>query len=318
MRTKRKIAKWLQAFMLMGCIAIAFSACKKDKDSKDNGLRVNPTWETPSEDGHEMENPKMWVFNAETGSLVAVNAYNTVAELASQNFDLPGGKYKILVTTNLTAPFYIRQATRGEIPSDTGLGNIVIGLEDDKLIKNNAYFGMNEIIINEDGGRMVIESPMKGVLSNVNLIINGLPTDTEVKLHFNNTALNFYPTRKNQDGEYGVTGDEIKQTDLDTFINHNINFETGDIYLMPIIQNDKNTLIQLDIIRLDNNYNKVETEYDLIAPAMKPGGKYEIKLNYPDLLPSRPTMHLEKTKIDDWTEGWVYKGEILNPEEKKK
>lgn len=282
MRTKRKIAKWLQAFMLMGCIAIAFSACKKDKDSKDNGLRVNPTWETPSEDGHEMENPKMWVFNAETGSLVAVNAYNTVAELASQNFDLPGGKYKILVTTNLTAPFYIRQATRGEIPSDIGLGDIVIGLEDNKMIKNNAYFGMNEIIINEDGGRMVIESPMKGVLSNVNLIINDLPTDTEVKLHFNNTALNFYPTRKNQDGEYGVTGDEIKQTDLDTFINHNINFETGDIYLMPIIQNDKNTLIQLDIIRLDNNYNKVETEYDLIAPAMKPGGKYEIKLNYPD------------------------------------
>ena len=45
---------------------------------------------------------------------------------------------------------------------------------------------------------------------------------------------------------------------------------------------------------------------------MKSGGKYQINLEYEEM---KPYMYLTSTKIDDWTEGWIYRGEILNPED---
>lgn len=53
------------------------------------------------------------------------------------------------------------------------------------------------------------------------------------------------------------------------------------------------------------------SNYDIEAPVMKSGGKYQINLEYEEM---RPYMYLTSTKIDDWTEGWEYRVEILNPE----
>nr|WP_302349199.1 hypothetical protein [uncultured Prevotella sp.] len=45
---------------------------------------------------------------------------------------------------------------------------------------------------------------------------------------------------------------------------------------------------------------------------MKSGGKYKINLEFEEM---KPYMYLTSTKIDDWTEEWIYRGEILNPED---
>ena len=56
----------------------------------------------------------------------------------------------------------------------------------------------------------------------------------------------------------------------------------------------------------------VVSNYDIEAPIMKSGGKYQINLEYEEM---KPYMYLTSMKIDDWIEGWVYRGEILNPED---
>ena len=58
--------------------------------------------------------------------------------------------------------------------------------------------------------------------------------------------------------------------------------------------------------------NGTVSNYDIEAPIMKFGGKYQINLEYGEM---KPYMYLTSTKIDDWTEEWIYRGEILNPED---
>ena len=84
-------------------------------------------------------------------------------------------------------------------------------------------------------------------------------------------------------------------------------FVTKTMYLMPTCDGVQNTNLFIVLKTPDGN----STRYDLKAPVMKPSGKYIVNLEYSEM---KPEMNLTSVKIDDWTEGWVYYGEIFDPE----
>ena len=83
---------------------------------------------------------------------------------------------------------------------------------------------------------------------------------------------------------------------------------TPTLRLMPTIGRSESTIIYLIITLAGGN----ELECAILAPPMRPSGKYILTLKYDEM---RATMIVDPYKINEWTEGWVVNGEILDPDD---
>ena len=142
MKAKRRFNIWLWVLLCVPCL---LTSCDHDvhDDKEESGLSVSLTWADEADQGTEVKDVKLWIFNADDGSLVEEKHYGSAQEVASQRFKLPEGTYRILTTTNLTEPFFISEQTR----SLTNWNNILIGLTNPKDVKHNAYFGVADVKI---------------------------------------------------------------------------------------------------------------------------------------------------------------------------
>ena len=150
------------------CVPCLLTSCDHDvhDDKEESGLSVSLTWADEADQGTEVKDVKLWIFNASDGSLVKEKQYGGAQEVASQRFQLPEGTYRILTTTNLTEPFFISEQTR----SLTNWNNIQIGLTNPKDVKHNAYFGVADVKIDNKEGSYVVQTPIKSVLSELTII----------------------------------------------------------------------------------------------------------------------------------------------------
>ena len=141
------------------CVPCLLASCDHDvhDDKEESGLSVSLTWADEADQGTEVKDVKLWIFNASDGSLVEEKQYGGAQEVASQRFQLPEGTYRILTTTNLTEPFFISEQTR----SLTNWNNILIGLTNPKDVKHNAYFGVADVKIDNKEGSYVVQTPIK-------------------------------------------------------------------------------------------------------------------------------------------------------------
>jgi hypothetical protein len=232
---------------------------------------------------------KLWIFNADDGSLVEEKQYGSAQEVASQRFQLPEGTYRILTTTNLTEPFFISEQTR----SLTNWNNILIGLTNPKDVKHNAYFGVADVKIDNKEGSYVVQTPIKSVLSELTIIIENIPKGTEMSGKALDCAGCLFPTQKNSDGDYGLPSIEPTEVEIPTILATESTLKSEVIRLMPTIQGSPASHVYLRLLLPNGTLQ----EYDITAPAMKVGGKYELRLNYNQM---QPKMNLEAT-INGWT-----------------
>ena len=160
------------------CVPCLLTSCDHDvhDDKEESGLSVSLTWADEADQGTEVKDVKLWIFNANDGSLVEEKQYGSAQEVASQRFQLPEGTYRILTTTNLTEPFFISEQTR----SLTNWNNILIGLTNPKDVKHHAYFGVADVKIDNKEGSYVVQTPLKSVLAELTIIIENIPKGTEM------------------------------------------------------------------------------------------------------------------------------------------
>ena len=274
MKAKRRFNIWLWVLLCVPCL---LASCDHDvHDGEDEGgLSVSLTWADEADQGTEVKDVKLWIFNADDGSLVEEKHYGSAQEVASQRFALPEGHYQILAITNLIEPFFTTDQTRAL----TNWNNIQIGLTNPKDVNHNAYFGVADVRIDNKEGNYVVQNPMKSVLSELTVIIENVPKGTEMSGKALDAAWCLFPTQKNGDGDYGLPS--IKPT------------ESEIIRLMPTIQGSPASHVYLRLLLPNGTLQ----EYDITAPAMKVGGKYELRLNYNQM---QPKMNLEAT-INGWT-----------------
>ena len=68
MRTNTKINVWLWVLL---CIPCLFTACDHNvHDDEDGSLSVSLAWQDETDHGTEVKDVKIWIFNADNGSLV--------------------------------------------------------------------------------------------------------------------------------------------------------------------------------------------------------------------------------------------------------
>lgn len=288
MKAKRRFNIWLWVLLCVPCL---LTSCDHDvhDDKEESGLSVSLTWADEADQGTEVKDVKLWIFNASDGSLVEEKQYGGAQEVASQRFQLPEGTYRILTTTNLTEPFFISEQTR----SLSNWNNILIGLTNPKDVKHNAYFGIADVKIDNKEGSYVVQTPIKSVLAELTIIIENIPKGTEMSGKVLDCAGCLFPTLKNSDGDYGLPSIEPAEVELPTLLATESTLKSEVIRLMPTIQGSSASHIYLRLQLPE----KTLQEFDITAPKMNVGGKYELRFKYEEM---QPKMNLEAT-INGWT-----------------
>ena len=273
---------------LLLCIPCLLASCGNDDDEKEKGLSVSLSWANEADKGTEVKDVKLWIFNAGKDSLVEEKHYGSAEEMASQRFQLPEGTYRILTTTNLSEPFFIKEQTRAL----SSWNNILIGLTNPKDVKNNAYFGVTDVRIDNKEGNYVVQNPVKSVLAELTIIIENVPKGTEMSGKALDAAWCLFPTQKNSDGDYGLPGIEPTEVEMPTILSTGSTLQSEVIRLMPTIQGSQASHIYLRLLLP----NATLLEYDITAPVMKAGGKYELRFKLEEM---QPKIYLE-SDINNW------------------
>ena len=289
MKAKRRFNIWLWVLLCVPCL---LTSCDHDvhDDKEESGLSVSLTWADEADQGTEVKDVKLWIFNADNGSLVEEKHYGSAQEVASQRFQLPEGTYRILTTINLTEPFFISDQTR----SLTNWNNILIGLTNPKDVKHNAYFGVTDVKIDNKEGSYVVQNPLKSVLSELTVIIENVPKGTEMSGKALDAAWCLFPTQKNGDGDYGLPSIEPTEVELPTLLATESTLKSEVIRLMPTIQGSPASHVYLRLLLPNGTLQ----EFDITAPKMNVGGKYELRFKYEEM---QPKMNLQ-TGINDWND----------------
>ena len=287
MKANRIFNIWLWVLLCVPCLLTSCDHHVHDDEEK-GGLSVSLIWADHADQGTEVKDVKLWLFNADNGSFVEEKHYGSAKEVASQRFQLPEGNYRILYCINLTEPFYISEPTRAL----SNWNNIQIGLTSPKDVKSNAYFGVADVRIDNKEGNYVVQDSVKSVLAELTVIIENVPKGTEMNGKALDAAGCLFPTQKNGDGNYGLPGKEPTEVELPTLHATETTLQSEVVRLMPTIQGSQASHIYLRL-RLPN---ETLQEYDVTAPVMKVGGKYELRLKYNEM---QPKMDLDAT-INNW------------------
>ncbi len=289
MKAKRRFNIWLWVLLCVPCL---LASCDHDvHDGEDEGgLSVSLTWADEADQGTDVKDVKLWIFNADKGSLIEEKHYGSTEEVASQRFELPEGTYRILTTTNLTEPFFISEQAR----SLSNWNNILIGLTNPKDVKHNAYFGVADVKIDNKEGSYVVQNPMKSVLAELTIIIENIPKGTEMSGKALDCAGCLFPTLKNSDGDYGLPSIEPTEVELPTLLATESTLKSEVIRLMPTIQGSPASHVYLRLLLPNGTLQ----EFDITAPKMNVGGKYELRFKYEEM---QPKMNLQ-TGINDWND----------------
>lgn len=303
MRTNTKINVWLWVLL---CIPCLFTACDHNvhDDEDDGSLSVSLAWQDEADQGTEVKDVKIWIFNADNGSLVEEDQFANPQDIASKNFSLPEGNYRILTTANFVEPYIMIEPTRA-----AGDMNMVqLGLSNPNAATDHAYYGVTEITINNEEVNYTIKSDMRRVLAELSIIINGVPQNTIITGKVLNVATGLLALQQNEDGTFGIATETKEEYNI--LVNMSMSDDksiTGPLLMMPTCYGNNTTNLLLTLKTPDGSI----ANYDINAPIMKPSGKYIVNLEYDEM---KPYMYLSSIRIDDWTEGWVYHGEIFNPD----
>ena len=289
------------------CIPCLLTSCDHDVHDCEGGggLSVSLAWTDEADEGTEVKDVKLWIFNADAGSLVEEKHYGSAQEVASQRFALPVGHYQILAATNLIEPFFIGEATRATL----NMNQLMFGLSNPSASPDHAYYGVTDIVIDKSNVNYITKNEMRHILAELTILIEGVPDNFAMIGKVLNVATGLLPLQKNEDGTFGTASYTKEECDIPLRIAvPGETLKTETLRLMPTAHGFHTTKLFIQLI----SPGGVVSNYDIEAPVMKSGGKYKINLEFEEM---KPYMYLTSTKIDDWTEEWIYRGEILNPED---
>ena len=300
----RRFNIWLWVLLCVPCL---LASCDHDVHDCEGGggLSVSLAWTDEADKGTEVKDVKLWIFNADDGSPVVEKQYGSAQEVASQRFSLQEGHYQILTTANLVAPYIIGEATRA-IPN---MNHLMFGLSNPSASPDHAYYGVTDIVIDKSNVNYITKNEMRHILAELTIFIEGVPDNFAMIGKVLNVATGLLPLQKNEDGTFGTASYTKEECDIPLRIAvPGETLKTETLRLMPTANGLHTTKLFIQLI----SPGGVVSNYDIEAPVMKSGGKYKINLEFEEM---KPYMYLTSTKIDDWTEEWIYRGEILNPED---
>lgn len=305
MTTGTGIFKNAVATLIMAASAAFFfqSCCKTFHTDEDCSVSVALDFADESDrEGTIISDAKLWIFD-DGGSLVDEYAYSGAPEFASQRYHLAAGNYLFVTAVNLQDPFAWTIPTKA-----TDRENLMFGIESPASSPSHAFYGVAEVSVEKDKSK-IVRSEIRRVMSELTIQMTGAPAGSVLKATLYANAVGVYPAIKGDDGTYGLaTKEDNRSIELPEGRESDGTIVTPVMRLMPTISGSISTIIYLTVTLADGEVFKGT----ILAPPMAPSGKYILMIEYANM---SPTMIVNPYKINQWTEGWVVNGEILNPDE---
>ncbi len=276
-------------------LSLFLAACSSSPLENKKGLAVSAYFGDSEDWGSDLSLQELWIFNSESGELVHNASWNDSRTLASNFLSLPQGSYMLVLGANLDQPL--------EIQGSESAQTLAFSLDEASPFK---VFSASTELNNYVPSRIVnVDMTLNRVMAELTVELQGAPQDLELAIEAVNCAEAFFPAKKNDAGQWGLPSDNIRSITtspmgLDSSLRSPI------ISLMPTASGREWSFFHLTMTTAEG----IVLETFIEAPRMDAGAKYLMSLKYQEI---QAFMHLSTCPISDWTEGWVYEGDIPNP-----
>ena len=313
-------------FPLMAAAAMMLlTACYHDQhelqpnqyDGKPVGyLTPQLLWEDQADAGAAIDDIRFTVSG--TGGTTVANRFNNTEAAADWLQQLPVGDYDVLVTVDMDeAHGYVLEnaATRGTTRADeatvtTAMPDTRVSLAEPSSSPRQSWYAVTHATVKEDE-ITVAEFRLQGLLSELSVIVHGVPTGAAITASVERVASDVLLTHRDGQGRYGVADrEDFLTVSLGALAADPADAATlrhDDHTLMPTAGGQERCYLSLAVTTPDGT----PLTYLADAPRMECGKTYVVELDYTKL---RPYMLLSAFTINDWTEGWTISGEIINPD----
>ena len=312
-------------FPLMAAAAMMLlTACYHDQhelqpnqyDGKPVGyLTPQLLWEDQADAGAAIDDIRFTVSG--TGGTTVANRFNNTEAAADWLQQLPVGDYDVLVTVDMDeAHGYVLEnaATRGTTRADeelhTALPDTRVSLAEPSSSPRQSWYAVTHATVKEDE-ITVAEFRLQGLLSELSVIVHGVPTGAAITASVERVASDVLLTHRDGQGRYGVADrEDFLTVSLGALAADPADAATlrhDDHTLMPTAGGQERCYLSLSVTTPEGT----QLTYLADAPRMECGKTYVVELDYTKL---RPYMLLSAFTINDWTEGWTISGEIINPD----
>ena len=312
-------------FPLMAAAAMMLlTACYHDQhelqpnqyDGKPVGyLTPQLLWEDQADAGAAIDDIRFTVSG--TGGTTVANRFNNTEAAADWLQQLPVGDYDVLVTVDMDeAHGYVLEnaATRGTTRADeelhTALPDTRVSLAEPSSSPRQSWYAVTHATVKEDE-ITVAEFRLQGLLSELSVIVHGVPTGAAITASVERVASDVLLTHRDGQGRYGVADrEDFLTVSLGALAADPADAATlrhDDHTLMPTAGGQERCYLSLSVTTPEGT----RLTYLADAPRMECGKTYVVELDYTKL---RPYMLLSAFTINDWTEGWTISGEIINPD----
>ena len=248
-----------------------------------------------------------------TGGVSRTRSFTSIDESADWLQQLPAGEYDILVTADMDEPSgYATTAVPDASPSGSLLTPTSVSLTDAASSPRQSWYAVSRVTVLDDQ-ITVAGFTLQRLLPTLTVSVTGVPEGTKVAVAVEKVAESVLLTGTDAGGRYGVPMSEQTVADFGTLTPAAEDASVSDGIavgmekrLMPTAAGESRSLLRITTTAPDGNVLVSTAD----CPRMEPGMYYTMDFEYADLA---PYMRFEAMTISDWTEGWSFSGEILNP-----
>ena len=265
------------------------------------------TWEDLADVKSEISHLKFTV----TGSngVKEVHEFNAPSEASDWMIPLPAGEYDVLVAANMDAANGFELSETVPTKASHTLPATYVSLSDASSNPRQVWNGVARVSVEKDK-MATVHLDLDRLLALFTLSIKNIPDGTTIDVSLRGAAAYATLTAEYAPGHWGLPSAEISDDiTLGTLTSANGTSAIDEFKVFPTATGIEKTILTFSIVTDQNR----ELEYIAEAPIMENGKKYVLELDYQTM---SPYMFIDSAAINDWTDGWSYDGEILNPETK--
>lgn len=238
----------------------------------ENGAKINLTWQDAKDEGTLIKSIRLWIYKPD-GTVVKDECYSKLQDLTSLTHSLPAGEYLFVTAVNLTDSITVGEGTaEGEFNS-----RLFFAQNGTQAMSENVWYSAAKATI-EDNTETIVNMPLKRLLSELTINIEGLPEGTTFTSTVNNAAGGVYPSLKNADGEFGKADMGITKVEVPKMTVGQAKTSSTTIYLMPTCADGANTVLSVQIRFPIGFLNR----FSMNGPIADIAGKYTLNIKYSD------------------------------------
>lgn len=308
--------------LLMAAAALILGACHHATHYTDDLPEGEDTGKYPASDGlgflgndlawEEIADIKSEITHLKytvTGAneVLEEKEFSSPAEASEWMIPLPVGEYDVLVAANMDKANGFELSETVPTKSTLTLPDTYTKLTNASSNPVQAWNGIAHVVVLENK-MATVHLELDRLMALFTLKIANVPAGTVIDVSMRNAADYVTLTRERSEaGHWGVPSEEISDDIiLGRLDENNAATAINEFKVFPTATGLDKTILMFHI----KTNHDLELDYVGEAPIMENGKRYILEMDYEKL---SPFMYITSVAINDWTDGWSFAGEVLNP-----